>query len=237
MWQTHRSRSEEWLFDERGDELPIFETPVGNIGVIVGRDAYYPETARMLALRGADVILSPQATAGPFNPWRQLSGVWKDAQQNQVFAVEAHVQGTMWGRSFEGRAAILAPCEITPDGSGFLSESGDAFLQSAHSASALSGSGYSDSASSESGHPEFGPLESVHAASGHSGSGPLESDHSASADSGSEALMREAQVNLNERSRAQAIFPVFSHLNPALYRNQPWWKTPETPEGPGGERS
>ncbi len=187
VWQTHRSRGEEWLFDERGDELPIFETPFGNIGVIVGRDAYYPETARMLALRGADVILSPQATAAPFNPWRQLSGVWKDAQQNQVFAVEAHVQGTLWGQSFEGRSAILAPCEITPDGSGFLSESGDAFLQSAHS--------------------------------------------------DSEPLMWEAQVSLNDRSRAQAIFPVLPHLNPVLYKNQPWWRTPETPEEPGGERS
>ncbi len=188
VWQTHRSRSEEWLFDERGDELPIFETPVGNIGVIVGRDAYYPETARMLALRGADVILSPQGTAAPFNPWRQLSGVWKDAQQNQIFAVEAHVQGTMWGRFFEGRSAILGPCEITPDGSGFLSEPGDAFLESA-------------------------PLESTL--------------------SDSEPLIREAQVGLRERSQAQAVFSIIPHLNPALYRNQPWW---QTPEGPGGNR-
>ena len=50
---------EEKLLYEPGRELPIFETPLCNIGVLICYDAWFPEAARTLALRGADLICIP----------------------------------------------------------------------------------------------------------------------------------------------------------------------------------
>jgi predicted amidohydrolase len=38
---------------------------LGRVGLLVGRDALFPETARCLAIQGADVICAPSAVSGP----------------------------------------------------------------------------------------------------------------------------------------------------------------------------
>jgi N-carbamoylputrescine amidase len=53
--KTHFWDKEKLLY-EPGDRLPVFETPLGNIGVLICYDAWFPETARTLALRGADLL-------------------------------------------------------------------------------------------------------------------------------------------------------------------------------------
>ena len=54
--KTHAYISEpKWAKD--GDlGLPVFETPIGRIAITICMDACYPETARVPALAGADVI-------------------------------------------------------------------------------------------------------------------------------------------------------------------------------------
>lgn len=42
-----------------GDDLPVFETAIGNIGIIICFDLRPPEAARVLALKGADLICLP----------------------------------------------------------------------------------------------------------------------------------------------------------------------------------
>ena len=42
-----------------GDELPIFETPLGRVGLEICYDLRFPEVTRALALRGADLIAHP----------------------------------------------------------------------------------------------------------------------------------------------------------------------------------
>jgi predicted amidohydrolase len=39
--------------------------PLGRVGLLVGRDAFFPEVARCLAIQGADVICAPAAVTGP----------------------------------------------------------------------------------------------------------------------------------------------------------------------------
>jgi predicted amidohydrolase len=41
-----------------GDSLPVFDTPLGKIGLMVGTDHYWPEVPLVLALKGAEVILA-----------------------------------------------------------------------------------------------------------------------------------------------------------------------------------
>ena len=45
----------------KGDEFPVFETALGAIGMMICFDRQLPESARLLALRGARLILNPSA--------------------------------------------------------------------------------------------------------------------------------------------------------------------------------
>lgn len=42
-----------------GNEYPVFDTPFGKVGVIICYDRQLPEPARILALRGAQILLAP----------------------------------------------------------------------------------------------------------------------------------------------------------------------------------
>ena len=49
-----------WQFDYvQGEELPVFETEYGRIGLLVCSEVYAPELSRTLALKGAEIILAP----------------------------------------------------------------------------------------------------------------------------------------------------------------------------------
>ena len=50
LWSSERR----WA--SAGDEFPVFETPFGRLGMMIGYDGLMPEAARMLALNGADII-------------------------------------------------------------------------------------------------------------------------------------------------------------------------------------
>lgn len=45
----------------RGNNLPVFDTEIGKIGIMICYDRQPPETARLLTLRGADIIVNPAA--------------------------------------------------------------------------------------------------------------------------------------------------------------------------------
>ena len=42
-----------------GHDLPVADTPVGRVGLLVGDEIWVPEAARVLAVRGAEVICHP----------------------------------------------------------------------------------------------------------------------------------------------------------------------------------
>ncbi len=57
---------EERAWATAGADLPVFETEYGRLGVMLGYDGVFPETARCLALAGADSILWPARLREPF---------------------------------------------------------------------------------------------------------------------------------------------------------------------------
>ncbi len=64
-----------YLFDENwrlGDDLPVFETDFGTIGILTCSEVYAPELSRILALKGAEIIFLP---AGGFIA--ELMPTWK----------------------------------------------------------------------------------------------------------------------------------------------------------------
>ncbi len=120
--QTHVDTDESDLGVRGGNSIEIFETEIGKIGFCIGTDCRYPEVGRILALNGAEIIISPVAYERPYNPWRRFAGPWRNAQLNRVFVIESCLVGTLGERRYEGKSSILAPCELTPDGSGILTE-------------------------------------------------------------------------------------------------------------------
>ncbi|HKK48059.1 MAG TPA: carbon-nitrogen hydrolase family protein [Alkalispirochaeta sp.] len=49
-----------WNFDyQAGNQLPIFETPHGVVGLLVCSEVYVPELARALAHKGAEILFCP----------------------------------------------------------------------------------------------------------------------------------------------------------------------------------
>lgn len=46
---------------QRGTDYPVFDTPLGRIGMIICNDLCYPETARLLGIQNVDLLIVPAA--------------------------------------------------------------------------------------------------------------------------------------------------------------------------------
>ena len=123
--QTHLNREERNLGLNRGEELCLMDLPGLKMGIIVGNDARHPEVGRILALEGAALIAHTGALMGGLESKTQLAGIWAQVQENQFWAVEAQLNGTICERSFEGKCAIIGPCEVTPGLTGYLAQVDD----------------------------------------------------------------------------------------------------------------
>ena len=97
-------------FVSPADFLPVCDTgtPVGNLGCLICYDIRFPEAARVLALKGADIIALP-------TNWPQGAESSPDfltrarAWENRVFIVAANRVGVERGRRFIGRSQIVDP--------------------------------------------------------------------------------------------------------------------------------
>jgi predicted amidohydrolase len=59
----------------RGEELRVFNTELGKLGIVVYNDSWYPEVNRILALQDAEIICHPGALPEEHNSCRQLAGM------------------------------------------------------------------------------------------------------------------------------------------------------------------
>jgi predicted amidohydrolase len=84
--KTHLT-AEERPWATAGDDYPVFDTPFGRLGVMMGYDALFPETSRCLAAAAADIVLWPAAMREPFE--RELIAVPR-ATDNRVALVIAN---------------------------------------------------------------------------------------------------------------------------------------------------
>jgi N-carbamoylputrescine amidase len=88
-----------------GRELKIFDTPVGKIGITICFDGAFSEVWRVLALKGADVVVNISAVPKEFPVrymWRRLSGA---AIFNEVYVIYANRPGPV----FSGHSAVFDP--------------------------------------------------------------------------------------------------------------------------------
>lgn len=76
-----------------GHGLPVFDTPLGRIGVVICYDSEFPLLARRLVEQGAEILLAPSCTDSLAGFTRVRVGAMARALENQCVTVQAPTVG------------------------------------------------------------------------------------------------------------------------------------------------
>lgn len=76
-----------------GQGLPVFETPIGKIGIIICYDSEFPLLARKMVEAGAEILLAPSCTDSYAGFTRVRVGSMARALENQCIVVHAPTVG------------------------------------------------------------------------------------------------------------------------------------------------
>jgi 5-aminopentanamidase len=96
-------------FVEPGDEAPpVFDTPLGRIGIEICYELRFPEVTRSLALRGAEIVAHPTNWPTAVRPFADYLTRAR-AAENRVFLATSNRLGSEGGIDFLGRSQIVDP--------------------------------------------------------------------------------------------------------------------------------
>ena len=87
--KVHLYYRETLLFAPGDLGFPVFDLPFGRVGMMICFDWFYPESARTLALNGAQLILHPSNLVMPYCPDAMVTR----CLENRVFAATANRVG------------------------------------------------------------------------------------------------------------------------------------------------
>jgi predicted amidohydrolase len=91
-----------------GDELTVWDTPLGRIGIEICYDLRFPEVTRTLALRGADIVAHPTNFPVAARIQTELITVAR-AAENRIYLVSANRVGKERWAEFCGWSQIVDP--------------------------------------------------------------------------------------------------------------------------------
>jgi predicted amidohydrolase len=110
--KTHLFSEEKLWFSPGDTGFKVWETPVGKIGVMICFDWFFPESARTLALKGADIIAHPANLVLPYCP----DAMPTRCLENRVYSVTANRTGREQ-RDEKERLEFIGTSEIvSPNG-------------------------------------------------------------------------------------------------------------------------
>ena len=102
LWDGEKSRF------MKGDDFPVFETEIGKIGLQICYDVGFPEGARILSLKGADLLLYPAAYGEPrLYAWDIATRA--RALENGVYVIAANRTGQDRNIAFAAHSRIISP--------------------------------------------------------------------------------------------------------------------------------
>lgn len=101
---------EERTYFKPGDMgFPVFETPVAKIGVQLCWDVFFPEGARVLGLKGAQIIFAPTASAFYHSRGKWERAIGASAHANGVYILRVNRVGKEGEQEFYGRSFCVRP--------------------------------------------------------------------------------------------------------------------------------
>jgi N-carbamoylputrescine amidase len=117
--KVHQPLREDASYDA-GTGFTAFDTPVGRLGMMICYDKAFPESARALALDGAEIVVCVSAWPGSAtNPspdlaqdrWKRRFDLFDQARalENQIVWVSANQSGTFGSLRFVASAKIVDP--------------------------------------------------------------------------------------------------------------------------------
>ena len=110
-----RFENEQWEISA-ADELRVFDTAIGRIGIVICYDVEFPLLARAQAEAGAELILAPSCTDTEAGYFRVRIGAQARALENQCHVVQAVTVGAAeWSEAVDvniGAAAVYSPVDI-----------------------------------------------------------------------------------------------------------------------------
>jgi predicted amidohydrolase len=117
--KVHQPLSEDASYSS-GDRFHAFDTPAGRIGMMICYDKAFPESARALALDGAEIGICVSAWPGArTNPaadlaedrWKRRFDLFDRARalENQIVWLSANQAGTFGTLRFVGSAKVVDP--------------------------------------------------------------------------------------------------------------------------------
>jgi predicted amidohydrolase len=99
---------EEKIFFDQGEELPVFHTSFGKIGLLICYDIYFPEIAKALTLQGADLLIcisaSPTTTKTYFETLLPARAI-----ENTVFVTYVNLTGNQEDLIYWGGSQVYDP--------------------------------------------------------------------------------------------------------------------------------
>lgn len=102
--KTHLFANEQMLF-ERGDEFVVVPSRFGNFGLMICYDLEFPEVARILKLKGAELILISTANMAPYQKHQDIY-LASRALENEVPIAIANQFGVNGSLVFFGHSAV-----------------------------------------------------------------------------------------------------------------------------------
>jgi N-carbamoylputrescine amidase len=117
--KVHQPLGEGASYD-RGGEFTAFDTPVGRLGMMICYDKAFPESARALALAGAEIVTcvsawpasrTNQATDPAADRWVHRFDLFDQvrALENQIVWLSANQSGTFGRLRFVASAKVVGP--------------------------------------------------------------------------------------------------------------------------------
>jgi predicted amidohydrolase len=91
--KSHTGGYDKERFNVPGNDFPVFETPLGKVGIVICYDRKLPETMRILAIKGAQIILVPAYGLGTHEMSEDIL-MRTRAYDNGVYAAHVHPKNT-----------------------------------------------------------------------------------------------------------------------------------------------
>ena len=119
---------EEMNFCQAGDGFNAIDTELGRIGIMIGEDALFPESGRLLAYQKSDILVNLAACDGPLSFHQLRHAFLARLNENELVGAQSCLVGlnrlTASGQDLVGKSRLFAPIPLSPRLDGILYQAG-----------------------------------------------------------------------------------------------------------------